>query len=69
MAETVERKHAFKEDTATQLSEHLTQVEMAYATMNTAGNLEQARRELRLDLREHVVWERNTVWRDMIGIE
>ena len=28
-----------------------------------------ARRELRLHLREHVVWERNTVWREMIGIE
>jgi hypothetical protein len=24
---------------------------------------------LRLHLREHVVWERNTVWREMIGIE
>ena len=28
-----------------------------------------AKKELRLHLREHVVWERNTVWREMIGIE
>jgi hypothetical protein len=44
-------------------------VEKAYADIVTRGDLEMARRELRLHLREHVVWERNTVWREMIGIE
>jgi hypothetical protein len=32
----------------------------------TKNNKQFARRELRLHLREHVVWERNTVWREMI---
>ena len=35
----------------------------------TKGDVDLARQELRLHLREHVVWERNTVWREMIGIE
>lgn len=69
MSEVVEKQHSFKKETVDQLNDRITQVEQAYATTNTGGNLEQARRELRLDLREHVVWERNTVWRDMIGIE
>jgi hypothetical protein len=32
---------------------------------DTAG----AQRFLKLNLREHVAWERNTVWRQMIGRE
>jgi hypothetical protein len=51
------------------LGEHLARVEKAYADIVTRGDIEMARRELRLHLREHVVWERNTVWREMIGIE
>lgn len=31
--------------------------------------LESAKNDLRSHLREHIVWERNTVWRDMLGIE
>jgi len=40
-----------------------------YSQICTKGNISEAKRELRLHLREHVVWERNTVWREMIGIE
>ncbi|QLL31062.1 hypothetical protein HG536_0A08790 [Torulaspora globosa] len=32
-------------------------------------DLESAERELSSHLREHVVWERNTVWKDMINLE
>ena len=51
------------------LGENIVKLEQTYATLVTKGNIDEAKRELRLHLREHVVWERNTVWREMIGIE
>jgi hypothetical protein len=51
------------------LDENVKKIEKAYADIVTKGDMPLAKRELRLHLREHVVWERNTVWRDMIGIE
>ena len=59
----------FQQSTQDRLSERLDRVERAYADIVTKGDVDTARRELRLHLREHVVWERNTVWREMIGIE
>ncbi|EMC95071.1 hypothetical protein BAUCODRAFT_35061 [Baudoinia panamericana UAMH 10762] len=59
----------FLPSTMDHLSEQLSRVEHAYARIVMNGDIEAARRELRLHLREHVVWERNTVWREMIGIE
>lgn len=57
-------------DTAMQkLDGNIARVERAYADFITKGDINLSRRELRLHLREHVVWERNTVWREMIGIE
>lgn len=35
----------------------------------TRGDTIEALRQLRIQLREHVVWERNTIWREMIGLE
>lgn len=65
----VKPAYPFQPSTMDRLSEHLNRVEQAYADVVTRGDLDVARRELRLHLREHVVWERNTVWREMIGIE
>jgi len=65
----VKPAYPFQPSTMDRLSEQLNRVEQAYADVVTRGDLEVARRELRLHLREHVVWERNTVWREMIGIE
>lgn len=65
----VKPAYPFQESTMDHLSDNLTKVEEAYASIVTKGDVEAARRELRLHLREHVVWERNTVWREMIGIE
>lgn len=67
--EKVATAYVFQQETSDHIAERIGQVEQAFANINTGGNLEQAKRELRLDLREHVVWERNTVWREMIGIE
>lgn len=65
----VKKGYPFQTSTMDQLSEKLVGVEKAYASIVTKGDVDTARGELRLHLREHVVWERNTVWREMIGIE
>lgn len=69
MRDVVAPTYPFKEDTMKHLDENITKVEKAYAEVITKSDIGEARRELRLHLREHVVWERNTVWREMIGIE
>ena len=69
LKETVEVQYTFKQETTNRMNDKIAQIEQLYANLNTGGNIDHAKRELRLDLREHVVWERNTVWRDMIGIE
>ncbi|KAI9760013.1 MAG: Vacuolar morphogenesis protein 6 [Chaenotheca gracillima] len=66
---SVAQASPFKRETTIQISEYIERVEKAYADIVTKGDIPQAKRELRLHLREHVVWERNTVWREMIGIE
>ncbi|KAF2834171.1 SPX-domain-containing protein [Patellaria atrata CBS 101060] len=67
--EKVNSAQVFQKNTMNRLSEKLEKVEHAYANVVTKGDIAEAKRELRLHLREHVVWERNTVWREMIGIE
>lgn len=67
--EFVDPAYAFRQTTMDHLSDNIEKVETAYANVVTKGDVDTARRELRLHLREHVVWERNTVWREMIGIE
>ena len=69
LREKVKPAHPFQPSTVSGLNDHLARIEEAYAGIVTAGDVEAARKELRLHLREHVVWERNTVWREMIGIE
>lgn len=61
--------YPFQQSTMDKLTQKLEHVEHAYSQICTKGDVAEAKRELRLHLREHVVWERNTVWREMIGIE
>lgn len=61
--------YPFRQSTMGNLDENITKIEKMYADITTNGDVATAKRELRLHLREHVVWERNTVWREMIGIE
>jgi hypothetical protein len=61
--------YPFEQSTMDKLTNNLLRVEIAYSRICTKGDVAEAKRELRLHLREHVVWERNTVWREMIGIE
>ena len=65
----VKPAYPFLKTTLDHLTENLEKVESAYASIVTKADVDLARQELRLHLREHVVWERNTVWREMIGIE
>ena len=67
--DSVSPAYPFKQETIQHIDENIRNVERVYAGIITKGDVERARRELRLHLREHVVWERNTVWREMIGIE
>ena len=69
MEKVVDPSYPFRESTMTELDSHIKSAEQTYADVVTKGDVSMARRELRLHLREHVVWERNTVWREMIGVE
>ncbi|RKF57917.1 putative transporter C3B8.04c [Golovinomyces cichoracearum] len=59
----------FQSDTAKHREERIEKLEHVYAKLVTGDDLVLAKEELRSNVREHVVWERNTVWREMIGIE
>ncbi|KAF1345455.1 SPX domain-containing protein [Delphinella strobiligena] len=65
----VDPAYPFQQETLDHLNGNIEKIEQIYADIVTGGDIDIARRELRLHLREHVVWERNTVWREMIGIE
>ncbi|KAJ5477461.1 transporter [Penicillium diatomitis] len=69
LASVVHPAQPFTDSTMAAVDNYIQKVEGAYADVVTKGNRELASRELRLHLREHVVWERNTVWREMIEIE
>lgn len=69
LKDSVSPAYPFKDDTMKHLDTNIAHIETAYADIITKGDIGEAKRELRLHLREHVVWERNTVWREMIGIE
>ena len=69
LKDAVNPAYPFRSTTMQHLDENIQDIEKLYADVITQGDVETARRELRLHLREHVVWERNTVWREMIGIE
>jgi phosphate transporter len=69
MSQTVAPSYVFRPSTIKHVEENIARMENIYADVVTAGDLALAKKELRLHLREHVVWERNTVWREMIGIE
>lgn len=69
MSKFVEPAYPFQEATMKGIEEHISMMEKAYTEIVTNGDAEAAKRDLRSHLREHVVWERNTVWRDLIGVE
>ena len=65
----LKKTYPFQQSTMDKLTRNLECIEAAYAQTGTKGVFIDAKRELRPHLREHIVWERNTVWREIIGIE
>lgn len=61
--------YPFKSLTKQKLNGRIQQTERLYAALVTDGDLDAAIGELKTHLRERIVWERNMVWRDMIGQE
>ncbi|KAI1262421.1 SPX domain-containing protein [Xylariaceae sp. FL1019] len=69
MDATVDDAYPFRRGTMKNLESNIGHTETAYANIVANGDEAFARKDLRSHLREHVVWERNTVWRDLIGLE
>ncbi|KAL7624740.1 low-affinity phosphate transporter [Parahypoxylon ruwenzoriense] len=69
MKDVVEAAYPFLPETVRHIEENIEKMEKAYAEIVTQGDEGLAKKDLRSHLREHVVWERNTVWRDLIGLE
>ncbi|KAH8923124.1 SPX-domain-containing protein [Atractiella rhizophila] len=65
----VDISHPFSPASRNRLEDALDKVVKCYAEVVTRGNENEAKRQLRVQVREHVVWERNTIWREMIGLE
>ncbi|KAK4122582.1 SPX-domain-containing protein [Parathielavia appendiculata] len=65
----VDTAYPFRPETTKGLEQRISQMVQAYTAIVTNGDADSAIRDLRSHLREHVVWERNTVWRDLIGME
>ncbi|KAM9899038.1 hypothetical protein OXX69_009643 [Metschnikowia pulcherrima] len=61
--------YTFKESTMATINEKIDSLIKLYALICNQDDLGVAKTELSIHLRDHVVWERNTVWRDMIGLE
>ncbi|KAJ1925729.1 low-affinity phosphate transporter [Tieghemiomyces parasiticus] len=61
--------YPFREETRQSLDQHLLSLRRMYAELGRFPDLAGATKALRACLREQVVWERNTVWRDMISQE
>jgi phosphate transporter len=69
MKEVVDTTFPFEPVTQERLGNAIQSLVPLYADIATGGNEEGALKQLNAHLREHVVWERNTVWREMIGLE
>ncbi|ORX58851.1 SPX-domain-containing protein [Hesseltinella vesiculosa] len=69
LSSVVQQTYPFKSGTKTTLNSRIQETERGYALLATNNQLDQAIDELKAHLREHIVWERNTVWRDMVGQE
>ncbi|KAF9900546.1 low-affinity phosphate transporter [Linnemannia zychae] len=69
MSTVVDYSAPFQAESRQQLDAQILRLQAIYARTCTNGSMALAARELRTHLREYIVWERNTVWRDMVGQE
>ncbi|KAJ2233813.1 low-affinity phosphate transporter [Coemansia sp. RSA 485] len=69
MDQTVRVSYPFTAEAQGSLREHMEAMAYAFGVVSGYGSIDEALTELKKCLREEVVWERNTVWRDMIANE
>lgn len=69
MEQVVKVKYPFQPQARKLLEERVNDIVQMYARVAARGDQELAQQQLRMQLREEVVWHRNTVWREMINIE
>ena len=69
MTTVVDATFPFERATQDRLTAAIQELIPIYAAIVTLGDEDFALKQLKAHLREHVVWERNTVWREMIGLE
>lgn len=69
MSTVVDKTFPFESTTQERLTTAIQSLIPLYADIATQGDQDFALKQLKAHLREHVVWERNTVWREMIGLE
>ncbi|KAI0353693.1 Sodium/sulfate symporter [Trametes cingulata] len=65
--DVVEQAPPFQQATKDRLNAKIAQLIDLYAHCVTHGDTVEARRQLKLHQREHIAWERDTVWRQMIS--
>ncbi|KAI8853293.1 SPX domain-containing protein [Chytridium lagenaria] len=65
----VDACYPFTQQGMERLKNEVDRIVSLYARISTDNNVSQASSELKSHLREHVVWERNTIWRDMVQQE
>lgn len=65
----VDKQYPFTDAAKDRLLARTSSVVALFARVNTHDNTDLALNQLKTHLREEVVWQRNTVWREMIGIE
>lgn len=69
LADVVKAKYPFQPQARKLLETQVDEIVGMYARVAVQGDEDLARQQLRQQLREEVVWQRNTVWREMINIE
>ncbi|KZT40472.1 SPX-domain-containing protein [Sistotremastrum suecicum HHB10207 ss-3] len=67
--EVVESAYPFLQSSRDRLSDGIARLIAMYAKCVTRGDHSAALRQLRVNQREQIAWERDTVWRQMIGKE
>ncbi|KAJ3485414.1 hypothetical protein NLI96_g4980 [Meripilus lineatus] len=65
--EIVEATYPFSLPNKDRLNSTINNLVDLYAKCVTLGDISTAKRQLRVHQREHIAWERDTVWRQMIG--
>ena len=65
----VEPAYPFQAETKRRLEAHVDRIVELYARVLADGKQSLALTDLKSNLRERIVWERNTIWRDMIEQE